>query len=41
MPKARTPNLIVLSSDSTALRERYRAAFIEYIEGFHAMERSR
>ena len=33
--------MIVLSNDSAALRERNRAAFIEYLDGFHAMERSR
>jgi hypothetical protein len=33
--------LIVLSNDSAALRERNRAAFIEYLDGFHAMKRSR
>lgn len=33
--------LIVLSNDSAALRERNRAAFVEYLDGFHTMERSR
>ena len=33
--------MIVLSNDSAALRERNRAAFVDYLDGFHAMERSR
>lgn len=33
--------LIVLSNDTAALRERNRAAFVEYLDGFHTMERSR